>query len=327
MRSRFPRLFTRTPYLHHSSDVSEETYATLRPAYNCRLDCRWGFCHGSGHFGSSPKSWLEVAWQGQVQLPRTKGIASAHLWAESSGARQFAVVELKNGRTIQVSADELDRDGKPIGLEAAKLRAQQQAQFHSFDANGDGLLVPAEVPNLGAAFTPIDRDLDGQISQAEHLRFIDWNTLITTTLGKNDAERMLRSKGVQEATQLLTAPTGFEATVLNIPRIKLVIVTQNGSVETLDAETGRTLWSNTCGDAAVPTFAAALSKAGIVVVQGDHLYVLDWETASNSSTSVCNEPPVTRSPQPTIWPSFPIFLAELNRTQLAKANTFSDGAT
>lgn len=220
---------------------------------------------------------LEVAWQSQIQLPRAKGIASSHLWAESSGARHYAAIEV-NGRTVRVSADKLDRDGKPIGLEAAKLQAQQEAQFRGFDKNGDGELVPAEVAVLGKAFAALDRDQDGKISFAEHARFIDWNALIAKTLGQKDAAQMLKAKGLEAAAQLLLTPAGFEVKEISIPRIKLAVVTQNGSVETLDAETGKTLWSNTCGDTIAPTFPAAVSKAGIVVLQGDRLYVLDWET-------------------------------------------------
>lgn len=227
---------------------------------------------------------LEVAWQSQVQMPRTKGIASSHLWAETTGARQYAVAEV-NGRKVQVSADKLDRDGKPIGLESAKLQARQEAQFRSFDTNGDGELVPSEVTVLGKAFTAVDRDQDGVISLAEHTRFIDWNTLIGATLGKNGAAQLLKTKGLESAVQLLTAPTGIDVKEVTIPRIKLVIVSQSGSVQTLDAETGKTLWSNTCGDAASPAFPAAVSKAGVVILHGDRLYVLDWETGKIITTT------------------------------------------
>ena len=103
---------------------------------------------------------LEVAWQSQIQMPRAKGIASAHLWAESTAARQYATVDV-NGRTVRVSADQLDRDGKPIGLDAAKLKVQQQAQFLGFDKNADGYLAPAEVASLGRGFSSVDRDQDG----------------------------------------------------------------------------------------------------------------------------------------------------------------------
>jgi len=226
---------------------------------------------------------LEVAWQSQVQMPLAKGIASAHLWAESTAARQYALVDV-NGRTVRVSADQLDRGGQPIGLEAAKLMAQQQAQFYSFDANSDGYLAPTEVASLGRAFSAIDRDQDGRISTSEHARFIDWNTLIATTLGKNDAARMLNSKGLTEAAQLMTSPAGMEVKELSIPRIKLVLISENGSVQTLDAETGRTLWTNTCGDSTAPAFPGAISKAGVTVIHGDHLYVLDWESGKHILT-------------------------------------------
>ncbi len=226
---------------------------------------------------------LEVAWQSQVQMPRAKGLASAHLWAESTVPRQFALIEV-NGRTVRVSADKLDRNGKAIGIEAAKLQAQQESQFRSFDKNGDGELVPTEVTVLGKAFTAIDRDQDGKISFAEHARFIDWHALIGTTLGKKDAAQMLKARGLEAAAQLLTVPTGFEVKEVSIPRIKLALVSQNGSVETLDAETGKTLWANTCGDTIAPTFPGAVSKAGIVILQGDRIYVLDWETGKHVMT-------------------------------------------
>lgn len=223
---------------------------------------------------------LEVAWESQVQMPRTKGIASAHLWADSNGARQFAIVEV-NGRSVRTSADELNRDGKPIGLEAAKLKAQQQAQFIGLDTNADGYLVPAEVANVGRGFSSMDRDLDGKISATEHARFIDWVGLITSTLGKKDADRMLASKGLTEAAQAMVTPTGFEVKEQTIPNIKLVLISENGSVETLDAETGRTIWANTCGDSSAPAFPGAVSKAGVVVVHGGQLYLLDWQTGKH----------------------------------------------
>jgi outer membrane protein assembly factor BamB len=223
------------------------------------------------------KLQLEVAWQSQVQMPRASGLASAHLWAEESNPRRYAVVELP-GRTIRVAVDKLDRSGNPIGMELAKKQALQEAQFRSWDVNGDGLISRAEAGQLGSAFAEIDRDGDGRISFTEYSRFIDWTRLITSTLGATDAARMLRDRRLQDVAVALTEPTGLEAKELIIPRLKLVLVSRSGAVETLDAETGSRLWSTYCGDSRAPAFPAGVSKAGIVVVQGDHLYVLDWET-------------------------------------------------
>ena len=92
---------------------------------------------------------------------------------------------------------------------------------------------------------------------------------------------MLINKGLTEASQMVAAPAGFEVKELTIPRIKLVLVSENGSVEALDAETGRTIWANTCGDSTAPAFPGAVSKAGVVVIHGGQLYVLDWETGKH----------------------------------------------
>ncbi len=220
---------------------------------------------------------LELAWQSQVQLPLTSGLASAQLWTEETNPRKFAVVELP-GHTIRIAADKLDRSGNPIGIELAKKQALQEAQFISWDKNGDGQVSPAEATNLGRAFSEIDRDRDGFISYAENSRFIDWTRLISTTLGAADAARMMRERQLQDVASMLSEPTGFEVIEQVIPRVKLVLVSRSGSVATLDAETGNLLWATICGDSGAPAFPAGLSKAGITIIQGERLYVLDWET-------------------------------------------------
>lgn len=151
---------------------------------------------------------LEIAWRAQAQVPKVgRGIVSAQLWIEGSQPRKYAVVELP-GRTIRVSADEIDRQGQPIGIEAAKKLATVQA---------------------------------------EHF---------------------------------LRETEGFQVTEVTVPRIRLVIVTNEGLVQAVDAETGAPLWeqSAVCGNSSEPAHPAALSSAGISVVQGRNLYLIDWET-------------------------------------------------
>lgn len=68
---------------------------------------------------------LEIAWQTQLQLPKVgRGITTSSLWVDNS---KTAVVELGAGRTISVSAAELDSQGAPIGIEVAKQMASEQA--------------------------------------------------------------------------------------------------------------------------------------------------------------------------------------------------------
>lgn len=61
--------------------------------------------------------------------------------------------------------------------------AQQARQFERWDANGDGKLVPAELPApIRGNFGKVDRDKDGFISKAEHQAF----TSRKQTAGIND---------------------------------------------------------------------------------------------------------------------------------------------
>ncbi|MCA9127645.1 MAG: PQQ-like beta-propeller repeat protein [Planctomycetales bacterium] len=170
---------------------------------------------------------FESAWRSKLQIPRVgRGIVSANLWVESAKPRRFAVVQLPD-RVIRVSADSLDRDGKPIGIEAAKKMAGEQASIF---------------------------------------------------LGK----------------------PGSTVEEIEIPQIKLVVAASDGLVQTLDAETGKLIWSNSCGHTNAPAFPAAVSPLGVTLVQGRMLYLLDWATgkqlqthplrsSTSNAVSVCND--------------------------------------
>ncbi|GAB5404611.1 MAG: hypothetical protein Aurels2KO_28420 [Aureliella sp.] len=70
---------------------------------------------------------LEVAWRAHVQVPfNGKGLASTNFWVDSANQEQFAQVKLEN-RTFRVSANQLGRDGKAIGIEGAKKAVSIQA--------------------------------------------------------------------------------------------------------------------------------------------------------------------------------------------------------
>jgi outer membrane protein assembly factor BamB len=79
---------------------------------------------------------MEQMWQGQVEMPLGRGsIVSTHLWTSPTLQRQYAEITFPvvgstgsgSERTIRVSADTLGRDGKPIGMAAAKLEAEALA--------------------------------------------------------------------------------------------------------------------------------------------------------------------------------------------------------
>lgn len=171
---------------------------------------------------------LESAWQSQVQLPqRGAGLVSSHLWTHAENPRKFAVVELP-GRKLQISAEQLDRNGVPIGLAEAKLQAQKQA---------------------------------------------------ARILGKSE---------------------GIQVVEVTVPRISLVLVTSDGLVQSIDAETGALEWTNSCGPSRAIAFPGAVSPMGITVIHGEKIYLLDWGTgkhlmakplrfSSSNSVAVCND--------------------------------------
>ncbi len=171
---------------------------------------------------------MEVAWRSQVQLPRVgTGLVSSHLWTEPTSPRRYAVVQLTD-RKIRVSADTLDKHGKPIGMDEAKKRATEQA---------------------------------------------------ARLLGRTD---------------------GFQVVEVIVPRIKLVLVTRDGLVQALDAESGKLIWSTACGDTSAPAHPAAVSPAGVSLIHGERLYLLDWKTgkhrmsaplkySSSNALAVCND--------------------------------------
>ncbi len=104
----------------------------------------------------------------------------------------------------------------------------------------------------------------------------------------------------EQAARRLGKSSGYQVVEVTIPRIRLVLATSDGLVQTLDAESGRLLWSTVCGDAGTPAHAAALSPAGVSLIQGTKLYLLDWQTgkqlkvlplrfSSANAIVVCND--------------------------------------
>ncbi|MCR9296170.1 MAG: PQQ-like beta-propeller repeat protein [bacterium] len=104
----------------------------------------------------------------------------------------------------------------------------------------------------------------------------------------------------QQASRFLGKPDGFEVVEATVPQIKLVLLSSDGLVQTLDAESGRVLWSTSCGNFSAPAYPASISPFGIAVIHGIDLYLLDWQTgrilnimrlrnAASNSVSLCGD--------------------------------------
>ncbi len=109
-----------------------------------------------------------------------------------------------------------------------------------------------------------------------------------------------KKQAAERAARLLGRPTGFEVVEVNVPHVKLVVLTKDGMVQTFDAETGNLLWMKSCGLSCAPAYPADISPAGVSVVHGEDLYLLDLETGqqlvskrlrhgNSNAVSVCNE--------------------------------------
>jgi hypothetical protein len=60
-----------------------------------------------------------------------------------------------------------------------------------------------------------------------------------------------------------------------VPDVMLVAVSERGMVQALNAETGRTLWTNKVGSVRNPTMPAAMNEKNVAVINGSTLYMLD----------------------------------------------------
>lgn len=100
-----------------------------------------------------------------------------------------------------------------------------------------------------------------------------------------------KAMAVEMATKKWKLAVAPEVIEMTIPEIRLVGATSDGLVQCYDAETGRLFWTASCGTASTPAYPAALSRQGVVVVQGQQLYLLDWTTGKH--LSVQNLPTAT----------------------------------
>ncbi|MEZ6134138.1 MAG: PQQ-binding-like beta-propeller repeat protein [Pirellulaceae bacterium] len=168
--------------------------------------------------------------------------------------------------------------------------SQSQAQLTPTDASHMGLedawSTQLQMPSDGRGLVSSDLWIDSsKTTQYAVVELTDRTIRIAADLpdrrgnpiGIEEAKKLAGS----QAARLLGKPDGFEVVEVSVPDIKLVLVSANGLVQTLDAETGKLLWSSVCGSTRAPAHPAAVSPLGISVIHGEHLYLLDWTTGKH----------------------------------------------
>jgi outer membrane protein assembly factor BamB len=162
------------------------------------------------------------------------------------------------------------------------------AQLSNVEANALGLetawTAQARVPAYGRGIVSADLWVDEAATKKYAVAELPNRSLVKVSANKLDSKNqpigMEKAKAETQAiaAKLLGQSTGFEVAEVTIPAIRLVIVTANGLVQNFDAESGKLLWATPCGPLDTNALPAALSSAGVLVVQGDTLYLLDWLT-------------------------------------------------
>ena len=83
------------------------------------------------------------------------------------------------------------------------------------------------------------------------------------------------------AARLLGRSAGIPAIEVSVPMIYLIVVSSDGLVQAMDAETGEMLWKNSCGPVGFPAAPSSISDAGLLVAHGPEMYLLDLKTGEH----------------------------------------------
>lgn len=109
-----------------------------------------------------------------------------------------------------------------------------------------------------------------------------------------------KAQAKKKAALVLGKNDGFQVVEQSIPELRLVVITSDGLAQCMDAETGKLIWATACGSSSAPAHPGAVSPAGVTVVHGRNLYLLDWTTgkqvfstklreATANAVAVCND--------------------------------------
>lgn len=87
-----------------------------------------------------------------------------------------------------------------------------------------------------------------------------------------------KKQALAYAARLTGKAEGHEIKTATVSQLRLYLTTSDGLVQCLDAETGKLIWSSSCGPATAPAYSSSLSPEGIAVLHGQKLYLLDLDT-------------------------------------------------
>jgi outer membrane protein assembly factor BamB len=130
----------------------------------------------------------------------------------------------------------------------------------SIDISAEGKQIVIETTTLGADGNPLG--LEGAKAQAETL-----------------AKRM-RYAGLKPVITERTSPN-----------IYLLVTASDGSIEMLDAETGKSLWTTQVGKTNQPTYPSMMNDSHVIVTNGSTIYALETTTGKSLFSFRCEDAP------------------------------------
>lgn len=168
-----------------------------------------------------------------------------------------------------------------------------QAQVSNAELNSLGLETAwqslARVPASGRGIVSADIWVDETSVRKYAVVDMPGNPMVRVAADRLDAKNVpigmekAKAEAQARAAKLLGKSEGITVAEVNIPQTRLIVTTVDGLVQNFDAETGKLLWSTPCGSSSIAAIPAAYSTVGVLVVQGNVMYVLDWVTGKQLS--------------------------------------------
>lgn len=95
-------------------------------------------------------------------------------------------------------------------------------------------------------------------------------------IGLEEAQRLAKI----EIFKLSRRGIKAEASVLEVPEVRLYTLGRDGTIECRDAETGQLIWVERYGDPHIPALPIAATAKTVAMISGIHLYVIDALTGA-----------------------------------------------
>ena len=268
----------------------------------------WSQSNGTGLISTTlaDQSGLSRNWFTQLPFnPFGDRIADISLYVSQRKARCVHEVVFNNDRVLQSDQD-LDAFHKPQGREKAKQKADNY-----FASTQKKRIVVRITPRRGVNGASVMTVFDAAEKQLARAEIFVVGTEEQKQTGRASLVHLVEEHKVQiiaiehgefgiQAARLvqdllITKLAGKKLSLVRLvrhyePEVTLSILTERGTVVTLDAETGRILWRRQVGSRKAPAIGVACTDDYTVAVTGVTLYVINridgkllWEQKTTSS--------------------------------------------